>query len=194
MKLQKITLLLFTLFTITTFSQTEKGKYLIGGTTNFGSSYLTEGDDGFTTTSSSFNFSTNIGYSFTNNLFAGLNIQFLSNNFKVKFANTENYTSQITFSPFLKYYFLKEKFKPFALIRYGFGKSNSENINSNGTSNSKSDLTKFNLGGGLSYFFTDYFSLEFEAFYQRDTSSTEIQNDDFKYYGFGTNLGFSIFF
>lgn len=193
MKLQKIALLLFTLFTITTFSQTEKRKFLIGGTTNFGSSYLTEGDKGFTTTTSNFTFSSNAGYTIMEDLFVGLNVQFLSSDYKIKFLNAESNTTQITFSPFMKYYFLKDKFRPFALIRYGFGTSKYNDIDSSGEFESNSDLTKLNLGGGISYFFTNYFSLEFEAFYQKDTSSSTIQNDDLKYYGFGTNLGFSIF-
>lgn len=195
MKIKKIVLLLITLFTVTLYSQTEKGKFLIGGTTNFGSSYLSEGDEGFTTSSNNFVLASNVGYSFTNNFFGGLNIQFLSNNFKVDFANSESQTSQIIFAPFLKYYFMKEKFRPFAIFRYGIGKSTDKRINSSGVDESKSDLTKLNLGGGVSYFFTDFFSLEFEAFYQRDTTSytTGVQPDDFKFYGIGTSLGFSIF-
>ena len=167
---------------------------MIGGTTSFGSSYLTEGDDGFTTTSSSFIFSSNTGYSFTKNLFAGLNIQFLSNNYKVKFANSENNTRQIIFSPFLKYYFLKEKLKPFALIRYGFGKSSSENVNSNGTTNSKSDLTKFNLGGGLSYFFNKSVNVEFSLNYFRSTRDLDDQqNETYITNRINSNIGFAIF-
>jgi hypothetical protein len=191
--MKKNALLLFTLFTITVYGQTEKGNFLIGGTTNFGSSYLTEGDDGFTTTSSDFTLSSNLGYSIANNLFVGLNIQFLSNDYKINFLNAENNTKELVFSPFLKYYFLKEKLKPFALIRYGFGNSKSEIIDSNSVFETKSDLTKLNIGGGISYFFTEYFSLDIEVFYQRNTFSTSIQDDNLIYRGFATNLGFSIF-
>ena len=193
MSVKKIVLLITLVTNICIFSQTEKGKFLIGGSTNFGSSYLSEGNDGLTTRSSNLVFSANAGYSIIDNLFVGLNIQFLSNNFKVDFLNSENKTTETTFAPFLKYYFLKEKFRPFALIRYGFGKSTYKNLSSNNAYESNSDVTKLNLGGGFSYFFTDYLSLELEAFYQRDTNSTTIQSDDFKFYGFGTSLGFSIF-
>lgn len=194
MTLKKIASIIFILATIITYGQTEKGKILIGTSTNFGSSYLTEGDKGFTTTTSDFNLSLNSGYSLINNLFLGVNIQFSSNKFKIKYLNSESNVREIVFSPFLKYYFLKEKIRPFALIRYGFGNSNYYSIDSDGEYNSKSDVTKLNLGGGISYFFTDYFGLEFEAFYQRDTSSKNYDNDDYKYYGFKTNLGISFFF
>lgn len=190
MKFKKITLLI-SIISITAFGQTEKGKFILGGMSNLGSSYLTEGNSGYTTISSSFSIATNTGYAVMDNFFIGINIQYLKNRFKIKNFNSESTTKIFVVSPFLKYYFLTEKFRPFTVIRYGLGKNKYHNIDSSGDYSSTSDLTKISLGGGVSYFFTDYFSLEFEAVYQKD--STKYEYSESNYDGFSTNLGFSIF-
>jgi len=146
-------LLLFTLLfiSVTVFSQTEKNKILLSGSTN--ASYL------FSSTESSDYKTTNIiispaiGFFTSNNLVLG--ISSLYKNSKVKNNNYDSKSTSFGISPFLRYYTPKENrnSKFFVQIEGGYMENN--NISGSVISGSF----------GLSFFFNQHVSFDIEGVY-----------------------------
>jgi outer membrane protein len=210
MKLQKITLLLFTLFTITVCGQTEQGKFYIGANSNlnFSSSKFetTNGNESnFSAFSSdrtnNFNFTPQIGYFIMDDFVSGLD-------FKLSYSKTEGQEKNgyYLISPFAKYYFLDNTIKPFIKASYGFGSffNDTSFISNNGfVSHADISITSLKLGGGVAFILNNYLSLELTLDYYKDVNKSTVsaqqtvnnQAINFKQItnGFASNLGFSIF-
>jgi hypothetical protein len=92
-----------------------KGNLLIGGQAGFSSSSMKD-VDGSTT---SIEFSPNIGYFFANQFAGGLRLSFDS----MKESDENETASSVSFAPFLRYYFMPaaNKVNLFADASYGFG-------------------------------------------------------------------------
>ncbi|WP_397446384.1 outer membrane beta-barrel protein [Polaribacter sp. R77954] len=205
MKLQKITIILITLFTITMSAQTEKGGYYIGANSNF--NFLSSKTDytstGSNTTYSStnsnkysqFNANAEFGYFLIDKLTSGLNVSYTQT--KPKDSDSR---AVYTISPFVKYYFLENNLKPFARASYGFGKIKDAQVFYGDVFNTTvttadTNINVFNLGAGLAYFANNFISIELifnysETNFKTTTPAQTIEQTDKI---FRTNLGFSIF-
>ena len=202
MKLQKIALLIFTFISFTTFSQTEKGKYLIGVSSNLNFNFDANSAKGKSFSrdagsSKEFSISSEAGYAFKKNLFIGLTLTYGYSDIDDKDYGYESITNSISASPFIKYYFSEKKIKPFLIASYGLGaeKSRTRFIFGTNTFNTqKAKLTALNFGGGLSYFFNKSVNVEFSLNYFRSTRDLDDQqNETYITNRINSNIGFAIF-
>lgn len=206
MKLQKITLFLFTFLTIISFSQTEKGTYYIGANSNF--NFSTSSSDFKSENAGANNINKNtqiklsgeIGYLIVDKLVSGLEANYSS----LKEENNNDNTGFLTISPFVKYYFSDTSFKPFARLSYGFGKVFKEeggfyiyDGNNYISTDSKTSINKLNAGGGIAYFFNNYISVEFILNYFEETYTNKFEHNNSEsksiVSGISSSIGFSIF-
>jgi len=160
------------LMTFSTFSQTEKKSWMIGGTGSISSTH--EGD----IRNSIIDFSPNIGYFFVNNLAGGLNV---SINKTVDDGN--QYVTTLV-NPFLRYYFIstsENKIKLFANANASLGKED-EGAGS-------SSLNGWGTDIGANFFFNKYVSLETSVGY----SSTHAKIEAVKDNTLGFKMGLQIF-
>ena len=208
MNIKKIALVLFILVSICSFSQTEKGKYTIGANSNLsfsktngkirGQNNTYERDLGSTT---QFDISPEIGYSFLKNFFVGIGFNYqYSNEDLVDFSYWTKSNSYLS-TLFLKYYFSENRFKPFLKTAYGFGVENREfqftDISSR-INNSKTKIQNFTFGAGIGYFLTNYISLEMSLNYsylKTNEKGTLVSDNNASriFNGFNSNIGFYIF-
>tara|TARA_R110002126_G_scaffold277373_2_gene423199 strand:- start:4088 stop:4714 length:627 start_codon:yes stop_codon:yes gene_type:complete len=207
MKFQEIVLLLSTLFTITAYGQTEKGKFYVGANSNLNFSksktdiISTSGNNsqGISDTNkfSQLNINSEIGYFLLNNLTTGLSISYTSTN-----PEDSDKIIAYTVAPFAKYYFLKGRFKPFIRTSYGRGKIKDNFVTTivdNGltgfVNKIDTDIKALNIGGGLAFFINTNFSLELILNYRQIKFISEFSNTRRAQTDtvFGTNLGFSFF-
>lgn len=205
MRLQKIALFIFVLITITTYGQTEKGKIYIGANSNlnFSSSSSSFENKSINVIQSAeninkfsqFNINAEIGYFLIDNLTSGININFSR-------TNPDDSAAQdiYTISPFVKYYFLNGKIKPFARISYGFGKIKDDTFITGNESTFianrvDTDINALNTGAGLAYFLNNYFSIELIFNYSQTTYTSKTSSQTAKQVDsvFQSKIGFSIF-
>ena len=121
MKLQKIAFLLFTFCAINTFSQTEKGTYLIGVNSNLNFKFDSNSVQGTNFsrdagTTKAFTISPEVGYAVKNNFFIGLGFSYGYSDIDDKDFGYESITNTISASPFLKLYFSANSFCLFSII------------------------------------------------------------------------------
>ncbi|PQJ81338.1 hypothetical protein BTO16_01525 [Polaribacter glomeratus] len=202
MKLQKITFLFFTLFTLISFSQIEKGTFLIGVNSNLNfkfESYTADGDNFSRDAGSAKQFiiSPEVGYAVKNRLFLGLSLIYVYSDIDDKDFGYASVTNATSIAPFIKYYFSGEKIKPFLRASYGLGSEKSDSrfsFGSNSLITSKASISSLNLGGGISYFFNEHVNVEFSLNYLRGTRDLEDQqNETYITNNFNSNIGFTIF-
>lgn len=135
---------------ITSFAQTEKGKFMIGGNFDFAKSE----QSGIRATE--FSFSPSVGYFIYNNLSVGIGLDyslFKSSQYKGEF---------VAIIPFARYYFAKQdKLKFFGQAGLGLLSSNikSRAADDGFVPNKINELT-YHAGVGASYFFTKNVALE----------------------------------
>ncbi len=205
MKLQKITIIIIILLTITMSAQTEKGGYYFGANSNFNflnskTDYVSSSNNTIYSTTNSnkysqFNVNAEVGYFLIDKLTSGLNVSYTQT--KPKDSGS---IAVYTISPFVKYYFLENNIKPFARASYGFGKIKDAQVfygdvfNTTVTS-ADTNINVFNLGAGLAYFANSFISIELIFNYSETNLKTTIpsQTTEQKDKIFRTNLGFSIF-
>lgn len=201
MKLQKITLFLFLLVTITTFCQTKKGSYLIGVNTNINFNFdinSIEGDD-FSRDAGSlkeFTVSPEIGYAIENNFFIGLDFAYGYSDIDDKDFGYETTIHIISAAPFVKFYFSEKKIKPFLIASYGLGRSIDKTrfiLGTNVLNTTKRKFSLLNLGGGLSYFFNKNINVELSLNYLKYSNTSEDKSETYITNQFKSNLGFTIF-
>ncbi len=168
-----ITTLLLT-FSITSFAQTEKGEFIIGGNFDFN----TKKHVGFTVTE--FIFSPTVGYFVANNLAVGIGLDYSVTKFSAFKGES------IAIMPFARYYFGKhDKLRFFGHAGIGLASGNLESTDfSNRVSSYKSKKFTYKAGLGASYFFTKNAALEGMLQY----SNTKYDNT------LGFNLGLKIHF
>ncbi|HEY0262296.1 MAG TPA: outer membrane beta-barrel protein, partial [Chitinophagales bacterium] len=126
------------------FAQTEQQAVMLGGTT--GISYVSQKP----THTFSMSFNPNFGYFIVKNLMLGfgMNIGISSDNTSKDHKNRVIVSS--SFVPQIRYYFLKEKLRPFVYARFGYQSSTS--IHNGNISNT--DGMTGEGGVGLDYFLT----------------------------------------
>ena len=211
MKIIKYAIIL--LFTIFVNGQTEKGKFYVGANSNLGlSSEKATGNpnESFYTERkyNSFQLSSKLGYLISNNLVFGVgfslnpsneiqNSEFtFNNNTSTSQIKNEEKTTEIT--AFTKYYFLKNKFRPFALISYGFGRLKEikyEVVNANifeeASFGGDNNFKVLNVGAGGAYFLSDLLNLELGINYSNKFIQSETYSD---LKGINASFGINLFF
>lgn len=162
-------------FGLTSFSQINKGQWLVGGSASFSSSKHGSDDD---TKFTSFSVSPDAGYFFINNLAGGARVSFESQ----KQKNFDAYHSFL-FSPFVRYYFLPsaQKVNLFADASYGFGSMKS--------AGDSEGFNQFAIAAGPAVFLTPNTALEFTVNY--NSAGGDAYGDD-RTNSFGFNVGFQI--
>lgn len=167
MKNIKIVLTFALLTSICVWSQTEKGNFLIGASSNLNFSSLdTEivNSNSQSTKTNQFNFAVDGGYFIADHLALGLGTSYTSS----KNGDFKNNTFLV--APFAKYYFLEGNTKLFARASYGLGRSTSDFIIVNSFGNPtagelKGDINSFELGAGVAFFINEFLSIELTASY-----------------------------
>lgn len=205
MNLKTTTLITLFFTSIISFSQVEKGKWFVGASSNFNFSSVstdTKLTDGNNTnynegpTFTTFFIAPKVGYTPIKNLVTGLEIS-------LHFSKSDNDLygdySTYTFSPFVRYYFLENKFKPFANVSYGIGgRSNdisSGDFYSNQIETINSTVYDFKVGAGIAYFVSESIALELNLNYvnEKITTKLDTRKNTSTTSGIRSLIGFSIF-
>lgn len=164
-----LTIAIATLVAGTSFAQTSKGNWLVGGSAGFNSSKSGSAD-----AVSTLNISPNAGYFFGNNFAAGLS---------VSLESESKHHSSFNFGPMVRYYFAEmgKNAKLFAHANVGFGSYKPEG----GTSTSS---TAWGIKAGPAFFLTKNVALETTVGY----SSMKWKDAADATTNFGVNVGFQI--
>lgn len=191
-------LLLTILFSITTasFSQINKGQWLIGGNASFS----TDKENGgiVKDRSTAFQLSPNAGYFVSDKLAVGARINFLRDKNEIEYGSyTETSNSSISLSPFVRYYFLpkSEKLNLFADAGYLYGRTKNkyEGIYAVQPSNSltsKGTTRGYHISAGPVIFLNPSTAVELTLSY-----NYQKQKDyDYTNKGFMAGIGFQIHF
>lgn len=183
-------LLLIAFAAVTTFSasaQTEKGKYLLGGTASFD----TEKYGSSSNKSTNITINPEVGYFFMDNLAGGLRLGLSSEKYKGS-DYTETY-STTEVAPFLRYYFLSlaEKVKLFADVAYGFG-TEKEKYKEDGedTEEDKYPYGSFSVSAGPAFFLSPNAALMVALRY----NNMKYKDASDAYSKFGVHVGFQLHF
>ena len=160
---------------VTSFSQINKGQWLVGGSASLDISKQGDDDDSKFT---SVNISPDAGYFFIDNFAAGARVSFQS----MKVKSAEDASTSILFAPFARYYFLPamQKVNIFADASYGFGSvkaGDSESFN------------QFAIAAGPAVFLSPNTALEFTVQYR--SAGGDAYGDD-RMNDFGFNVGFQV--
>ena len=205
MKVKKIAILVTIVFSLKSLSQTNKGNFYIGAESSsfFSSSSeflkLPESDEKLNeSNSTNFNISPNIGYFIIDGLMIGAKIDFTYIRDKTNFI--ESTTNSILAGPTVRYYFLKNKIRPFitGTYTYSFFKIGSTNLVEDGDIDDfKQRIQNLDLGIGTSFFFSKNISLDIVLSYSKifsenlsRSNSTEFSRTNNQ---FISSFGFSIF-
>lgn len=193
--IQKVLILLLSLAIITSVqAQTDAGKFMLGGSSQFGfgfgsSKYKYDGESESGPKSTAINFSPSIGYFAINNLSVGLRVELQYE--KEKEGSDEMSSTMFVAAPFVRYYFGASKIKPFADVMAGFGsikeKYESEGYSEDGTN------SIFILSGsfGVAFFLNDVVALDLMLGYVSTTTKNK-DMDDIKYVS--SNVSFAVGF
>jgi hypothetical protein len=167
-------LLLFLFSSNVSFSQTEKGKYLIAGqyVLNFSSNASS-----FVGQSNSYEYgryrnlalSPQAGYFIFDHVPIGL--EFLYTYARTSGGSSTYHSSTYTFIPFIRYYFGKSAIKPYIQAGAGPGWGKGASMDFGYASTSKTKLFRYELTGGLGAFINKYISIDLSLSYKA-TSET----------------------
>jgi len=183
------------------FAQTQKGDFLLGAGTSLDFSFLssqvsTDSYESDKVKNNSFEFTPRVGYFLANNLVVG--IDFLTSNATEKEDGDRYKSNTFAIGPFARVYIGNKDVKPFLHAGFGFGK-NTEEYNSSYAGYSdekiKSNLTTYDVGGGVSFFLTPKVALEVGISYGNASSKfTNYYNEDAtnKVKGIASSIGFSV--
>jgi hypothetical protein len=161
-------------FTATSFSQINKGQWLVGGSASLDFTKYGSDDDSKVTT---FSLAPDAGYFFINNFAGGARVSFTSLKPKGEDASTS-----FLFAPFARYYFLpsSQKINVFADASYGFGS----------VKDGESDgMNQFAFAAGPAVFLSPNTALEFTL--QYTSAGGDAYGDD-RLNNFGLNVGFQV--
>jgi len=153
--------------TISSFAQTEKGDWLVGGTVGFRTNK----------NNSSINISPNAGYFFANNFAAGANVQ-------IDFSKVGDYkTTDLGLGPFARYYFEGSTVRPFVTTSFNYLYTKAK---TNLSTSSESGYGWF-FGIGAAAFINQNVALESIAGYNYS------RYGGVGYSGFALNVGFQVY-
>ena len=161
----------------TGFAQTEKGKLMVGASSdlNFTSMSYDEAD----TTTNTFEVSPQVGYFVADNITVGLNASYSNTNPE----GDDNSTNVVGVGPFARVYFLEdEKVRPYAQAAYLYKSTKTGDADA-------MNANEIGLTGGAAYFITDSVSIDAALNYGLGMSN---DMDDYSKINFG--VGFNLFF
>jgi opacity protein-like surface antigen len=163
------TIAIATLIAATSFSQTSKGTWLLGGSAGFNSQKA-----GSAASVSTIEISPNAGYFISNNLAVGASVMFES--------ESKHHTA-FNFGPMVRYYFAEmgKKAKLFAHAGIGFGSTKPEG-------GSSVSSTTWGVKAGPAFFLSKNIALETTVGY----SSLKVKDVADATSNFGVNVGFQI--
>lgn len=182
------------MFSLTTFSQTNKGTVLIDAQTNLSGSFLTSKmeykgdnmlDDDIKNTT--VNLAPSVGYFFTDNFAAGLNLSITINN--TSMGNSESNNTTVSVGPFVRYYFGTSNVRPFLDGELGYA----TNKEKNDDDELKFSGIGYGLGLGLAFLINEKIALNASVRYIGTSLSNSEESDlKLKSSGVAIGLGFSI--
>jgi hypothetical protein len=196
------------LISFSALSQTEKGRMLLGAGTHIGfsngtgmmdlsfSSSTREFADGSSIESNSYNvyFAPKVGYFFTDNLAAGLDLAFGWGKANIPIADftIEANNSVFGAGPFVRYYFPKGKILPFAEVNSNFGNQRTRS-NIVGDNESNAGITSFGGGLGLALLLGERSSFDLLLNYSSNRLNFETDGFYTRENALGLKFGFTIF-
>jgi len=183
--MKKLLLIKLTLFSYLSYGQTEQGKITLGLTSNLNFSSLKVKDAEDPTNTLFIN--PKIGYFLIDDLSVGTIIMISSR------TNGDFKERGLSIGPFARYYFLKEKIRPFLQTEYLFGSTEE----SGGNNDFKSTTETLILSGGAAFFINKYIAFDAQLSYFTGIANREVEfssDEDFNFSGFGFEVGFSLFF
>ena len=179
-----ILLSLSLILTNTAMSQINKGQFLVGGNTSF-ESLKNDGVNVVSYKTTTFFVSPNIGYFIIPKFVGGLRLNFSVYKQKTPVSYTQ---TNISLSPFLRYYLLSQKQKFNVLVDASYINFKSKSR----IQNSPTPIERtngYNISVGPSIFLNEHVALEFLLGYKQ----TKVKNiDDNKTTTFNTGLGLQI--
>ncbi len=199
MKRSILTILLVGMM-LASYGQTEKGKLLIGASSNLNFSFLnnqtTVGDyESDKTKYSTFEFTPQVGYFLMNNFAAGIEIMWSQSTEK---ENDDKISSStLAVGPFARYYFGNKTVQPFIQTSVGFGKKVEKMDTYYADEKFDYSITSFDMGGGLSISVSDHVFFELGLSYGIGSTSYKTYYDQDakdKIKGIASTFGFTLLF
>ena len=195
------------------FAQTEKGKFVVSGSTGLGFGNISSElryygvlDAGDEYKTSTFSFTPGVGYFVMDNLAVGLSMGYSKSTKKwVRDGDTDS-QSQTLLMPFAGYYFpIGGSFRPFLQIGLGYDsrlvKEESNNLGVLVVDKEEEwGGFAYSFGGGASYFIQDNVSFNLGLLYTAATLKADVVEGGIivkaedKQGGLGANIGISVFF
>ena len=184
MTFKKIAILIIISISFSTFSQTEKGTFFIGASNSLFDFKKKISEPLFFNQvdyEDKFKISPTLGFFIYDKLLVG--IDFSYEQFTGNIFGSEENANTTEIGPFIKYYFLETKLKPFSTLSY-LVKKWSPNFGSN-----EESLQTLNINIGCAYFFSKNISLEFSIAYEREYITNFSRKIEF----ISSSIGFGIF-
>lgn len=190
---------IFTLVALVSFSaafaQFEAGRKLVGGNFGFGFSTAKIERDNATTTvgkGSEFTFTPQFGYFVIDNLALGAGIGLSTSSFKEDGSSDKRTDTEVTFSPFARYYF-----GPGVFVHGGIDVgSNKVKYSGDFSGEEKESIFGGNIGVGYAIFLNDHVAIEPMVAYEARTLTNKTPNQDedkFKTGGLAFRVGLQIY-
>ncbi len=192
---------LFLILAITTLvsAQTEQGTFLVGGSSGIslggGSSKdKTDNFEGDPTKYFGFSINPQVGFFVIDNLVIGailpISVQ------RSKQNDTKVVFSSIEFAPFARYYFLDDKFRPYATAFFGGGFNGYKYVVNGNTTTNNSNTFLLGLGGGVAYFVNDNIAIDALLGYQFTREKFTDEDDNYREldHAIGVDIGILVFF
>ena len=181
-------------------AQTEKGSWVIGGSTNLGlnttsTTVKANGQTWDSPKTTSFNFSPSIGYFVANNWAVGMDLGFTTATTKDGSDKLTN--STVSILPTATYYFKSDsKIIPYLGAKVGYASTTSKLTSNNYTDEVKVDGLSWGAKGGIMYMITPAFGADLGVAYNQFSNKDIENNVEVKtnVNTFGFNVGFSFFF
>jgi hypothetical protein len=190
-------ILFFGLSSRTTYGQTERGKFLLSGSSNFNFGHTNEkwkDDNGsgsygkFT----SLSFEPAAGVFVANGLAIGLQLQISYSKDSYEESGFTYKTTYLIGEPFIRYYFNIKTFKPYIMIYGGGGTEKLQTTGGFGVDvTDKYTILHYGFSPGLAIFLNDNVSLDLGLNYSSIYSKQSNDNSS-NYRTTGSNLGFNV--
>jgi len=189
-------------FSSSLIAQTEKGKFLIAGSSNFSFTSIKIEDESSRRTE----LSLETGLFIKDNFAVGLTIPYSFTRQTSGFFDGVSTSSTIVFAPTVYYYLGSSNFRPYVVGLAGYGKNKTKYITSGSFGFeddriSKRDVLSYELGAGVSNFINDFVSIDLYlgystlVFFQENEFSLNFfgSSEANTTVGFGLNVGFRLF-
>ncbi|TAJ14871.1 porin family protein [Marinilabiliaceae bacterium JC017] len=163
-------------FSSVSFSQTEKGKIFVSGSSNLNftsrQEQVTE-DDGTEKELSitHFNIKPSLGYFFANNFAVAISF-----NYELNKEGDYKYREALV-GPMLRYYILESNIKPYVQGGLMFG---ANKIRYNAAGECKENVFRWDLGAGVAFFLNDYVSIDLGLGYSSVSKESKYDDDEFE--------------